>query len=148
MKWQQVGHPVESITIGAGVPSLDVAEEILSDLMAVGVRYISFKPGSIAAIYQVLDIAKQASESAEAFSPFPYLSAEAFPPSRRLTAHLCAPHSSTNCHPPLRATALTLKHQLPLTLKHQLPLTFKHQLPLISARHGTHTALKWASSRL
>lgn len=48
------GYPVEGLTIGAGVPSLDVANEYIRDL---GLKHISFKPGSIEAISTVISIA-------------------------------------------------------------------------------------------
>lgn len=48
------GYPVEGITIGAGVPSIDIANEYIRDL---GLKHISFKPGSIEAISLVLAIA-------------------------------------------------------------------------------------------
>ncbi|KAI0130232.1 acyl transferase domain-containing protein [Xylariales sp. AK1849] len=49
------GFPISSITIGAGIPSLDVATEYISTL---GLEYISFKPGSVEGIYNVLEIAR------------------------------------------------------------------------------------------
>lgn len=48
------GYPVEGITIGAGVPSIDIANEYIRDL---GLKHISFKPGSIEAISLVIAIA-------------------------------------------------------------------------------------------
>ncbi|RYP69141.1 hypothetical protein DL771_006235 [Monosporascus sp. 5C6A] len=63
MAWQiplirqlvQRGLPVEGVAIGAGVPSIDVAAEYIQTL---GLRHISFKPGSVAAIREVIMIAK------------------------------------------------------------------------------------------
>ncbi|KAL2001695.1 hypothetical protein VTN02DRAFT_1387 [Thermoascus thermophilus] len=49
------GVPIEGLTIGAGVPSLEVANEYIETL---GIKHISFKPGSIDAIQQVINIAK------------------------------------------------------------------------------------------
>ncbi|KAI2628007.1 fatty acid synthase beta subunit [Hypomontagnella submonticulosa] len=49
------GLPIKGLTIGAGVPSIDVANEYIRTL---GIRQISFKPGSIAAIQQVIKIAQ------------------------------------------------------------------------------------------
>ncbi|THD00125.1 hypothetical protein EYZ11_000450 [Aspergillus tanneri] len=46
---------IEGLTIGAGVPSLDVVTEYIRTL---GLRHIGFKPGSVGAIRQVVDIAK------------------------------------------------------------------------------------------
>ena len=50
------GVNVEGLTIGAGVPSPDVANEYIRTL---GLKHISFKPGSAQAISQVVEIAKQ-----------------------------------------------------------------------------------------
>ncbi|KAF8453682.1 fatty acid synthase beta subunit dehydratase [Terfezia claveryi] len=49
------GIPIEGMTIGAGVPSLDVANEYIQTL---GLKHISFKPGSVDAIQNVINIAK------------------------------------------------------------------------------------------
>ncbi|RMZ83358.1 hypothetical protein DV737_g1656, partial [Chaetothyriales sp. CBS 132003] len=49
------GVPIEGLTIGAGVPSMDVAQEYIDTL---GLKHIQFKPGSIDAIQQVINIAK------------------------------------------------------------------------------------------
>ncbi|KAI1205462.1 fatty acid synthase beta subunit [Annulohypoxylon truncatum] len=49
------GLPIKGLTIGAGVPSLDVANEYIRTL---GIRQIGFKPGSIQAIQQVIKIAQ------------------------------------------------------------------------------------------
>lgn len=48
------GVPIEGLTIGAGVPSIEVANEYISTL---GIKHISFKPGSVEAIQQVINIA-------------------------------------------------------------------------------------------
>jgi fatty acid synthase subunit beta, fungi type len=63
MQWQiamlrrlaRNGQPIDGLTIGAGVPSLDVVKEWITTL---GLRHISFKPGSEDAIERVLEIAK------------------------------------------------------------------------------------------
>ncbi|KAI1414020.1 fatty acid synthase beta subunit [Hypoxylon sp. FL1857] len=49
------GLPIKGLTIGAGVPSLEIANEYIRTL---GVRQIGFKPGSIHAIQQVIKIAQ------------------------------------------------------------------------------------------
>lgn len=51
----QKGYPVEGLTIGAGVPSAEVAAEYINTL---GLKHISFKPGSEDAIESVIEIAK------------------------------------------------------------------------------------------
>lgn len=53
------GFPVTGLTVGGGVPSPDVASEYITTL---GVRHISFKPGSVASIRQVVEIAKRHQE--------------------------------------------------------------------------------------
>ena len=49
------GVPIEGLTIGAGVPSIEVANEYIETL---GLKHISFKPGSVEAVQQVINIAK------------------------------------------------------------------------------------------
>jgi fatty acid synthase subunit beta len=49
------GIPIEGLTIGAGVPSIEVAQEYIDTL---GLKHISFKPGSVEAIQSVINIAK------------------------------------------------------------------------------------------
>ncbi|CAG9939103.1 unnamed protein product [Clonostachys rosea f. rosea IK726] len=49
------GLPIEGLTIGAGVPSIEVAQEYIETL---GLKHISFKPGSVEAIQAVINIAK------------------------------------------------------------------------------------------
>ena len=53
-KLRQDGIQIEGLTIGAGVPSADVAKEYIDTL---GLKHISFKPGSVRGIHQVLEIA-------------------------------------------------------------------------------------------
>ncbi|KAL4945594.1 acyl transferase domain-containing protein [Aspergillus oleicola] len=50
------GVPIDGLTIGAGVPSLEVASDYIENL---GLRHISFKPGSMSAIRRVVEIAKK-----------------------------------------------------------------------------------------
>jgi len=49
------GAPIEGLTIGAGVPSIEVANEWIETL---GIKHIAFKPGSMEAIQAVINIAK------------------------------------------------------------------------------------------
>ncbi|PVU98003.1 hypothetical protein BB559_001847, partial [Furculomyces boomerangus] len=53
------GIPMEGLTVAAGVPSTEVADEIVSKLLESGLRHVSFKPGSAAAVRQVVNIAKR-----------------------------------------------------------------------------------------
>jgi len=48
------GFPLDGLTIGAGVPSTEVANEYIRDL---GLKHISFKPGSVEALRQCISIA-------------------------------------------------------------------------------------------
>lgn len=57
-KMREEGYPIEGVCIAAGVPSLENANEIVQSLHNSGIRHISFKPGSIDSIYQVIAIAK------------------------------------------------------------------------------------------
>ena len=49
------GVPIDGVTIGAGVPSTEIAAEYI---MSLGLKHISFKPGSHSAIKQVISIAE------------------------------------------------------------------------------------------
>ncbi|KAL9614499.1 MAG: hypothetical protein Q9167_001027 [Letrouitia subvulpina] len=50
------GFPIEGLTIGAGVPSADIVKEYIETM---GLKHISFKPGSSDAILNVIEIAKK-----------------------------------------------------------------------------------------
>ena len=52
---REKGYPIQALTIGAGVPSIDVATEYIETL---GLTHLGLKPGSIDAISQVIAIAK------------------------------------------------------------------------------------------
>ncbi|KAJ3071925.1 3-oxoacyl-[acyl-carrier-protein] synthase [Podochytrium sp. JEL0797] len=58
MAMRQEGIPMEGICIAAGVPSLDVADEVVANLKKAGIRHCSFKPGSVEDIRRVINIAK------------------------------------------------------------------------------------------
>lgn len=51
---REKGYPIQSLTIGAGVPSLEVATEYIETLH---LRHLDLKPGSVDAISQVINIA-------------------------------------------------------------------------------------------
>lgn len=53
-KLRQEGFPIEGLTIGAGVPSVEVANEYIRDL---GLKHIGFKPGTIESIATAVAIA-------------------------------------------------------------------------------------------
>ncbi|KAI4159531.1 MAG: hypothetical protein LQ342_006532 [Letrouitia transgressa] len=50
------GYPIEGLTIGAGVPSAEIVKEYIETM---GLKHISFKPGSSDAILNVIEIAKK-----------------------------------------------------------------------------------------
>lgn len=52
---REKGYPIQSLTIGAGVPSLEVATEYIETL---GINHLGLKPGSVDAISAVIAIAK------------------------------------------------------------------------------------------
>lgn len=51
------GLPMEGLCVAAGVPSIELANEIIANLQAAGIRHISFKPGSVDTIRHVVAIA-------------------------------------------------------------------------------------------
>ncbi|GAB9476399.1 Fatty acid synthase subunit alpha, partial [Globisporangium polare] len=57
VRLRKSGMPIESITIGAGIPTKDRALEIMADLFSAGIKVIGFKPGSVEGINSVLEIA-------------------------------------------------------------------------------------------
>ncbi|OWZ18416.1 Fatty acid synthase subunit alpha, partial [Phytophthora megakarya] len=57
LRMRRSGVPIESITIGAGIPTLERALEMMSQLEAVGIKVVCFKPGSVDGIHAVLEIA-------------------------------------------------------------------------------------------
>jgi fatty acid synthase subunit beta len=52
----QQGTLIDGITFGAGVPSIEVATNYITDL---GIKHISFKPGNFEAIQSVIRVAKE-----------------------------------------------------------------------------------------
>lgn len=52
---REKGYPIQSLTIGAGVPSLEVAAEYIETL---GLTHLGLKPGSVESISQAISIAK------------------------------------------------------------------------------------------
>jgi len=58
--WQDMrkeGIPVEGFCVAAGIPSTEKAAEIISGLRDAGIKHVSFKPGSVDGIRQVVSIA-------------------------------------------------------------------------------------------
>ncbi|WP_423734829.1 fatty acid synthase subunit beta domain-containing protein [Bifidobacterium primatium] len=52
------GTPIDGVVVSAGIPELDEAEELIRTLNADGFPYVSFKPGTVDQIRQVVRIAK------------------------------------------------------------------------------------------
>jgi phosphopantetheine--protein transferase-like protein len=59
LEMRKQGYPIEGITIAAGIPSSTKIDEIISSLVDVGITQIGFKPGSSAAILDVVNVAKR-----------------------------------------------------------------------------------------
>ncbi|CAE6423597.1 unnamed protein product [Rhizoctonia solani] len=60
--WQEMrreGLPIEGFCVAAGIPSTEKAKEIIDGLRTAGIRHVSFKPGSVDGIRQVVNIASQ-----------------------------------------------------------------------------------------
>ncbi|KAI0033531.1 fatty acid synthase [Vararia minispora EC-137] len=58
--WQELrkeGLPIEGFCVAAGIPTTEKAAEIIESLREAGIRHISFKPGSVEGIRQVVNIA-------------------------------------------------------------------------------------------
>lgn len=58
--WQDMrreGLPIEGFCVAAGIPTTEKAAEIISGLAQAGIKHVSFKPGSVDGIRQVVNIA-------------------------------------------------------------------------------------------
>ena len=58
--WQEMrreGLPVEGFCVAAGIPTTEKAAEIIKGLTKAGIKHVSFKPGSVDGIRQVVNIA-------------------------------------------------------------------------------------------
>ncbi|RBP99348.1 type I polyketide synthase [Bifidobacterium xylocopae] len=58
-KKRESGAPIDGVVISAGIPELEEAEGLISQLNADGFPYVAFKPGTVDQIRQVVAIAKQ-----------------------------------------------------------------------------------------
>ncbi|MDO4630690.1 MAG: DUF1729 domain-containing protein [Corynebacterium sp.] len=56
-KARAAGSAINGVTISAGIPELEEATQLIQDLHADGYPYIAFKPGTVAQIRSVLEIA-------------------------------------------------------------------------------------------
>ncbi|KAK4048983.1 fatty acid synthase alpha subunit Lsd1 [Microbotryomycetes sp. JL221] len=57
LKMKQEGLPVEGLCVAAGIPSTEKAKEIIDGMRDAGLKHVSFKPGSVEGIRQVINIA-------------------------------------------------------------------------------------------
>ncbi|MCS4492468.1 type I polyketide synthase [Corynebacterium sp. ES2715-CONJ3] len=58
LKARAAGAPLDGITISAGIPEPDEAVEVIAQLRAAGLPWISFKPGAVRHIRKILQIAR------------------------------------------------------------------------------------------
>ncbi|POV99570.1 hypothetical protein PSHT_13435 [Puccinia striiformis] len=57
MGMRKEGLPMEGFVVAAGIPSTEKAKEIIAGLREAGIKHVSFKPGSVDGIRQVINIA-------------------------------------------------------------------------------------------
>ncbi|KAH9810339.1 hypothetical protein DFH28DRAFT_903061 [Melampsora americana] len=57
LQMRQEGLPIEGFVVAAGIPSTEKAKEIIEGLREAGIKHVSFKPGSVDGIRQVVNIA-------------------------------------------------------------------------------------------
>ncbi|WRS30128.1 fatty acid synthase subunit beta domain-containing protein [Actinomycetaceae bacterium MB13-C1-2] len=64
IKARAAGAPLDGVVISAGIPELEEATALIQSLQAQGFPYVAFKPGTVAQIRQVIDIARAVPDSA------------------------------------------------------------------------------------
>ncbi|KAI7949825.1 hypothetical protein MJO28_008646 [Puccinia striiformis f. sp. tritici] len=57
LQMRKEGLPMEGFVVAAGIPSTEKAKEIIAGLREAGIKHVSFKPGSVDGIRQVINIA-------------------------------------------------------------------------------------------
>lgn len=57
LQMRKEGLPIEGFVVAAGIPSTEKAKEIIDGLREAGIKHVSFKPGSVDGIRQVVNIA-------------------------------------------------------------------------------------------
>ncbi|KAL5526485.1 FAS2 [Sanghuangporus sanghuang] len=57
LEMRREGLPVEGLCVAAGIPTTEKAAEIINGLRTAGIKHVSFKPGSVDGIRQVVNIA-------------------------------------------------------------------------------------------
>ena len=55
---RESGAPIDGVVVSAGIPEPEEGIELVHDLRAKGFTYVAFKPGTVAQIRQVLEIAR------------------------------------------------------------------------------------------
>jgi len=55
------GAPIQAVVVTAGIPELDEAVELVTELREIGIEHVVFKPGTVRQIRDVLAIAKAVS---------------------------------------------------------------------------------------
>lgn len=63
-KARAAGAPLDGVVISAGIPELEEATVLIKALQAEGFPYVAFKPGTVAQIRQVIEIARAVPEAA------------------------------------------------------------------------------------
>ncbi|AHD19230.1 3-oxoacyl-ACP synthase [Rhodococcus pyridinivorans SB3094] len=58
-KARAAGAPFDGVVVTAGIPELDEAVQIISDLREAGIEHVAFKPGTVAQIRSVIRIANE-----------------------------------------------------------------------------------------
>lgn len=57
LEMRKEGLPIEGFCVAAGIPSVEKAKEVIDGLRDAGIKHVSFKPGSVDGIRQVVNIA-------------------------------------------------------------------------------------------
>ncbi|MBP0656990.1 hypothetical protein J8J20_24265, partial [Mycobacterium tuberculosis] len=58
-KARAAGVPFDGVIVTAGIPELDESVALIEELTEAGLRHVSFKPGTVAQIRQVVRIAAE-----------------------------------------------------------------------------------------
>ncbi|KAK4046932.1 fatty acid synthase alpha subunit Lsd1 [Microbotryomycetes sp. JL201] len=101
-RMKQEGLPVEGLCVAAGIPSTEKAKEIIDGMREAGLKHVSFKPGSVDGIRQVINIAA-------ANPDFPIIMQWT---GGRAGGH----HSCEDFHAPILATYASIRQQSNLVL--------------------------------
>ncbi|OAV94208.1 hypothetical protein PTTG_27068 [Puccinia triticina 1-1 BBBD Race 1] len=102
LEMRKEGLPMEGFVVAAGIPSTEKAKEIIDGLREAGLKHVSFKPGSVDGIRQVVQIAA-------AHPDFPVICQWT---GGRAGGH----HSCEDFHQPLLATYASIRSQPNLVL--------------------------------